>query len=292
MNHELTLSVQNLTEHTAEVHIRTAPHVDRTVIGGNVRGPHCNYSRTLAADFVLEQMSLPKEAGSEVVGTIVDPCYWTPKLPFLYKISVNFCEAAGQELRSSLVTGFRRWTFQRENLLLEQKRIVLRGMRLQSPSSDEIELAHTLETALVVPDPSQRVCEEASQFGVSIVADMRTSSESWHQKIQQLDWHPAVQVILVDSDQLHKLLSTEARPQQCLIAECLANRNSSSSMSGDLIAVELAPGEIPPQWLAACGKPVLAIRLNQQTSLPEARRKCDALQAELAPDFDLAGYFV
>jgi hypothetical protein len=60
----------------------------------------------------------------------------------------------------------------------------------------------------------------------------------------------------------------------------------------DAFAVELNPGDRPPAWLATCDKPVMAIRKNIASEIPTGRTGCDRLQAELAPKFDLAGYFV
>ena len=60
-----------------------------------------------------------------------------------------------------------------------------------------------------------------------------------------------------------------------------------------LLAIELGPAERPPVWLAHCGRPVLAIRRGADSAQAgDVRRRCDLLQAELAPEFDFAGYFV
>jgi hypothetical protein len=62
--------------------------------------------------------------------------------------------------------------------------------------------------------------------------------------------------------------------------------------AADVVAVELAAEERPPSWMASLGKPVIAIRRGgAYANLHEARAACDRLQAELAPEFDLAGYF-
>ena len=63
--------------------------------------------------------------------------------------------------------------------------------------------------------------------------------------------------------------------------------------AADVIAVELAEGDRPPAWIAKVSKPVIAIRRGRvYADFFEARAACDRLQAELAPDFNLAGYFV
>ena len=68
-----------------------------------------------------------------------------------------------------------------------------------------------------------------------------------------------------------------------------------SSVAGGVgaIVAKLDDGERPPRWMATCGRPVVAIRRGAAyAGFEEARIACDRLQAELAPEFDLAGYFV
>ena len=60
-----------------------------------------------------------------------------------------------------------------------------------------------------------------------------------------------------------------------------------------VIVAMLADGERPPAWMAACGRPIVAIRRGAAyADFEKARADCDRLQAALAPEFDLAGYFV
>ena len=59
------------------------------------------------------------------------------------------------------------------------------------------------------------------------------------------------------------------------------------------IIVELQSDQRPPTSLATLNKPMIAIRRGVAfNNLHEARAACDRLQAELAPEFDLAGYVV
>jgi hypothetical protein len=52
-------------------------------------------------------------------------------------------------------------------------------------------------------------------------------------------------------------------------------------------------GEKPPDWVVSTNRPVLVLRRGAIAApLAERRLACDALQAELAPCSDFAGYFV
>jgi hypothetical protein len=65
-----------------------------------------------------------------------------------------------------------------------------------------------------------------------------------------------------------------------------------TAVTCDAYAIELQSGERPPTWAATCDKPVIVIRNDLEAEIRTARMSCDKLQAELAPEFDLAGYFV
>ena len=59
------------------------------------------------------------------------------------------------------------------------------------------------------------------------------------------------------------------------------------------MVLELQPGERPHAALAHCTLPVIAIRRGESyADFTTARAACDRLQAQLSPEFNLAGYFI
>jgi hypothetical protein len=53
-------------------------------ISGVVRGPYCDQTRTLPAEFVFRDSGLGR---AEAV--IPDPCAWSPELPHMYQVQIE-----------------------------------------------------------------------------------------------------------------------------------------------------------------------------------------------------------
>ena len=54
---------------------------------GEVRGPRCKFTRTLTSTFELRA----SDGGPWLMATanIIDPCFWSPELPFVYEVHVE-----------------------------------------------------------------------------------------------------------------------------------------------------------------------------------------------------------
>ncbi len=282
MNEHLTLSVGERTEQHARILLTACEDSSIAEITGTLRGPYCEFAKTLTADFALK----PSNAGS-VEALVIEPCYWTSQLPFWYDLRLKLQMQDGSEREQLLPVGIKRCYCEGRNFRLESKRIVLRGLRHHSPTKNDLQQARERETALVVKNPTTEVCQVASRLGVPLVVDLRNSIGSGIENVSQLHWYPAVMLILVDVAQLQSRVS-----RQCFAAACVSANNPQPNAICDAFAVELTSGERPPAWAATCNKPVIAIRKDAASEINSARAGCDRLQAELAPEFDLAGYFV
>ncbi len=256
---------------------------------GTLDGPHCMHARTLPTVFRLHPRRDPGGASAELL--ITDPCYWTPALPFLYILVVEVERPDGSLSTVSQTVGLRRWHADGANLRLERKRIVLRGAAVSATGETTLDEARLREAALVVRNPKENFCKEASRQGVALVADFRGRDRDVAATLRRCAWEPAVMLALVDD----AAATFDAVPSQLLGRVVRAGEDA---VSGDrpwasVLAVELDADERPLAWLAACGKPVIAIRRSAGPSqIGTARDACDRLQAELAPEFNLAGYFV
>lgn len=286
MRESLKLIVGERTEQHTRIFLTARADSGIAEITGTVCGPYCEFSKTLKADFDLKLSN-----GGSVEALVIEPCYWTPQLPFWYDLRLKLLMQDGSQREELLPIGIRRWYCEGRNFRLESKRIVLRGLRRHSPTKHDLQLARECETALVVDNPTAEVCQVASRLGVPIVADLRGNTLPWREISRKLDWYPAIMLVLISVEQLASD-SDENWPRQSFVAVCVGANARQPNVKCDAFVVELATGERPPAWLAKCNKPVIAIRHEASSEISTARAGCDRLQAELAPEFDLAGYFV
>jgi hypothetical protein len=272
-----------VTERT-ENHARLllAPRKDSGIsqITGVVRGPYSDFSKTLTADSLLKSAGTP----GTVEALIVEPCYWTPSLPFWYDLRLTLKFSDGSTRDEVFPIGIKRFYCERRNFLFEGKRIVLRGLKIEAPTQEQLEAARKCETAFIVKHATEEICQQASRSGVPLLVDLRGSDITVS---SALDWYSAVLLLLVSADQVGTL-----SPRGVQYAVCLDAAGDAPIIQCDAYAIELRSGERPPRWAATCGRPVIAIRKDPEADIPTARAGCDRLQAELAPEFDLAGYFV
>ncbi len=262
---------------------------------GMFSGPFCEYARTLPTEFSVQLATHPAREQSIAESLVVDPCFWSPTLPFTYKVELQLQVESGQELSYRGTVGMRQWHAQQKNLFLGGRRTVLRGYRCHDLCDETIQQAHQLEAALLVGPSDQKAYEAADRLGTSLVIDLRKAGESLHDQMHCLNWHPSAMVAMVNAEQLAQT-GCSPLPRQCLFAQCLTAESQHSEINGsqpETIAIELNVGEPPPAWLADVEKPTMALRRNvPEDQLQQPRRCCEMLQAELAPDFSLAGYFV
>jgi hypothetical protein len=245
-----------------------------------VRGPYSDFSKTLTADSMIKLAVTP----GTVEALIVEPCYWTPRLPFWYDLRLTLKFSDGSMREEVLPIGIERFYCDRRNFLLEGKRVVLRGLSIDAPTNEQLEAARKYETALMVKYATEEICQQASRLGIPLAVDLRGDDAATN---TFLDWYSAVTLVLLTTDQVDAL-----RLRNVPVAIGVDAASDEPAVECDAYAIELLPGERPPQWTMRCERPVIAIRKNPETAISTARAGCDKLQAELAPEFDLAGYFV
>lgn len=292
MNADLVIRSVNQTESSATV------LVEGVAAGGGpptgaVRGPYCQYARTLPADFPLQALPPTDGRPPAAATVVVDPCYWTPDLPFEYELRL---EGEDSPLRLAL----RRWYAVGASFQLVGRRTVLRGAAVAPPNDDErlsriLTACRQTAAALAVTSPSESLLAQASQQGVAIVADLRPSPLD-PLMARRLPWQGALLAAIVDADQLSE---ATAALRTAGVAVALAVSPWDPKPAPELLdrcdaaAVDMPSGARPPAWLAEFNRPAIAIRRsNDGADVVAARTAADALQAELAPEFDLAGYFV
>lgn len=60
-------------------------------VAGVIRGPYCETSHTLPTEFPLVDHC--DSDGVRLEAKVVDPCYWTTKLPMLYEVQLDAYDA-------------------------------------------------------------------------------------------------------------------------------------------------------------------------------------------------------
>jgi hypothetical protein len=282
------VSVQ-LTEATeASVRVTLAASGDVDLAGEwELYGPRCEYGRTLASTFRGRTTK-----GGGVQFLVTEPCYWSPAMPFLYEVR----RLGERDADGAHSLGLRRLIAHGRNLRLAGERIVLRGATCKSLDELTAREAHDAGCALTLDAWSQPVLEAATRFGTSALLDAAVDVDVL-KLIKATSWQPSVAGIILnrrslDAANLHLANASGILLAQLFNSQCWDDATSLSP-NANLIVVNLAEGERPPSWMAACGRPVVAIRRGPTyPDFEQARAGCDRLQAELAPEFDLAGYFI
>ena len=230
-----------------------------TEITGTIRGPFCKYARTLPSTF-------PIRDGQAIV---VDPCYWTPRLPFRYEVTVS-TTTTDQVTHDQFLWGIRHCIPHRNHIFLDGKRYVLRA--IEPPADQQVDLAKFRELAsgLVVQTPSENLCEAASEYGVMIVAMAAVAPDACRSANRHAAVHFCRRNTNVDRCDIVSLADTEgARGTVVSMKECdLSNAHQNLDF------------------------PVFVRRQASRASIEDLRRSCDALQRDVATHGQFAGYII
>jgi hypothetical protein len=260
-------------------------------IRGALDGPYCTTARTLPTQYAL-RAGVDSTAHAFAMAQVADPCFWTPALPFLYQLDLDVT-LDSRETKIDAMVGLRRWACDGASFRLNRKRVVLRGAAAPQTGESTLGIARASEAVLIVRDPPDAFCREASRHGVALIADLRGCAAKTPARLKLLAWHPSVLVALVDDRDWSCSILSPIVPASCVVKATSDAATSADRPWARALTVELHAGERPPAWLAESGKPVIAIRRGvSYADFHEARAACDQLQADLAPEFDLAGYFV
>lgn len=278
-------------------------------ITGRVEGPKCRYSHTLPARIPVRHRGVRTSDGKaellrpELVGEAIvpDPNFWTPDLPFLYRAIVEV--RRGDEIVATYEQdfGIRPLGVRGKRLVFDGKTWVPRAVRREVVVGDApLELWRETATVMVVDDPDDELCREASECGVVVFARL-TKRKPFRGELRRLRRFPAVAVIVFDPniesevlvsghDRSNVVLAYDREYQatevgsywpfmfEAYVVDCGRFENQGS----DTVARQVSDYLVPS----------LIQRNTGKRTLVEARAECDELQAELAGKCDPAGYIV
>lgn len=247
-------------------------------------GPRCEYGRTLASTFRGKVLN-----GQRVDFLVTEPCYWSAAMPFLYELRRIDAGSPGDGVVHTL--GLQRLSAHGVNLRLGGERVVLRGAAAATLDESATREAHEAESAILATVAEGAIeLSAASRWGALVLVDASSFGGDVQQLRQRLSWEPAVTALLHAAGDNARTSENAFLTGVALPAHLW--HDAANTAGAQLIVADLEPGERPPTSLVALGKPVIALRRSTEfASFAEARAACDRLQAELAPEFNLAGYF-
>ena len=188
--------------------------------------------------------------------------------------------------------GATRWDFaagrwRDTDLFRERRRVVLRGKCTDGLSSSVLQQSVEAELTLLVPPPTEEQIQAADELGVSLIVDLR--KKMVNSMPGRYSWHPSVAGLLLSGNPGQQFITPNGA---MLCGYAAAGISEPPGEWAQVVVAELSKDEMP-DGLANLGKPVIAIRrADRELDFATARAACDQLQADLAPEFDLAGYFV
>lgn len=274
----------------ADIYVRCAalPGGGPFRITGLVHGPYCLFSRTLPARIPL----MDQGPGPTVLAraTVPDPCVWSPELPMIYQVEWTLWDASTPFLSRQEIFGLRGLGCHQRSVYRENRRTVLRGVEPQLPIDPADAQWRELMLSCAVWNPDDALCLDASRHGLALVAHVATSNTTDSDVTRLARW-PAVQVITLDAPGLSQE-PPRARAQLPLIAQRVLNVADVCRSWETTLWVRLQDPTQDIPTIAAQAGPVMVARTTTATELGDVRRACEQLQRDLAPELNLAGYFV
>lgn len=264
----------------------------RASLAGTVSGPFCQYSRTLPARVALVDQGPGAALLAQAI--VPDPCFWTPDLPFLYEVDVQFRPCAPPRPSplpiGKRTVGIRPLGVRGNRLVLEGKSWVLRGGLAESAGDFPLTAWHDAAAAMLVLDPDDALCAEASRVGVLLLAELNPRPDHLLTELRRLSGHAAVGfAILPAATKLDDELR-QAAGSMILVQRIEAERPSAIVHWAQAV---ICPADDLAAALGDCRLPIIASRpLGEPGTVLDVRAACDRLQRDLVGRGDFAGYIV
>lgn len=312
------------TDTLARVYVElTGPDASQCQITGVVVGPRCEYAKTLPARLPLR--SRPDGDSPRAEAVIPDPCFWTPRMPFLYDVQIDV-RCSGQTLYTERrPLGIRRLGVRGRDLFLDGRRIVLRAIsdRCLTEFAETVEAptnvvaaCHDSEAALLQTVPRDALCDAASRLGALLLVDCRggvaeidcrsgvletdgpedaesgaLAGEGVARKLNRVSRWPSAAIAVLTGVQN---VARADIPRNLLLAQRVAGDEAATVAPWvHLVLLEANDAAAIAERAADFDLPILAYRpLATARSIHAARAACDQLQRDLAPYGDFAGYIV
>ncbi|MBL9123309.1 MAG: hypothetical protein JNG90_06720 [Planctomycetaceae bacterium] len=268
----------------------------------SVAGPRSRYARTLE-----HRLGMTPVVGDTGLwhATLAEPCFWTPQQPYVYVASLHVELQNGVTSEISLQLGVPVLVARQRRLEQEGRNFVLRGAALHRVDTLSLAKCHDSSTALVLSQPSDEVCAEATSIGVGVVADLgQLPATEVAAELRRVALWPAVRIaILPSAARLEPALRQETahvvRAQRWTPADAAGISEWAQvlvSERGDVLDGMTPREELPVLvWAQRCGEAGQSDNpdaADSRTQVELYRQACDSLQAEVAGQREFAGYLV
>jgi len=278
---------------------------------GEVRGPFSAHGHTLPATSVFEAQATSD--GLLAAALIPDPCYWSPRSPMQYHVSVSLCDARGGIIEECVQhTGLRMSGARRRSFFFSGERWVMRGVVADAAAlaefddseesraalADELGTWREMRASLCIacdggPLPGA-LLTAASEQGVVVLAIIRHSAPL--ETLRNLQRYSAVAFAAVSGASEVQVETLRHASPNIVIAQIVDSdslENATPAPWAQALFLNAEPLEAAGQHAAAATLPVVAFRhCTAAADFAAARAQCDALQRDMARWSDCAGYVV
>ncbi|MCA9150318.1 MAG: hypothetical protein KDA92_13500, partial [Planctomycetales bacterium] len=222
--------IQGATSDTlAELHFKWPDAPSDLMARLSAKGPFCRWARTLPARFAFEQI---RDGWWRT--QIVDPCFWSPDYPGVYRLEIDGQPIVQQETTADLPTeiAVRRFGARGNQLFWNGKRCVLRG-QLATNLTDGDHATDTSDTneslwttayrELMLGRIDSRYCPTraaiATRDGVWLGLRI-DAADHWQSQLQQITKSPAlILVVLPGSANIDAQELAELAPNLLKVAD-------------------------------------------------------------------------
>lgn len=255
-------------------------------LSGTLTGPMCPYAHTLPATLALVDRGPGESPLAEAY--VPEPCFWTPEMPHVYHAKVQLCRDGRVLATAERIVGIRTLGAIDRKLIYDANRWVLRGVRAAAVPPTDLAAWRASGAAMVVSNPCDALCEQASRIGVLLVAEL---DEFKRDEIRRLSRWPAVGMVTVPA---RSPVELEGLRHNLLLAERFDSGKAITPAPWAHVA--LCAVADPAEFAArtsSCPIAVIAARpVERLASVTEGRSRCDHLQRDLAGRGDMSGYIV
>jgi hypothetical protein len=260
-------------------------------LAGQVRGPRCLHAQTLPLSSPLVDLGPGPTLLSQAL--VPDPCFWSPDLPAIYDVTVNLLRGKEVIATARREIGLRSLGVRGRYFALESKRWVLRGVRAASTTATMPRERHEAAAAYVVGAASEEQLAEASQWGAMAVVEVSGANQELVARLRTLALHPCVAMAIVRGELPADFKHFQVAPN-LLLAQSFGQNDEINLQPWAQVMLVAAEDPALVERIAAVGDlPLIAVRpLINPLPIAEARAACDALQRDLAPIGQFAGYVV
>lgn len=285
-----------LTAARAQVFVRLegALPSDGYSLGGTVYGPINKVTQSLAATYRLRDLGPGASLLARAI--LLDPVLWNAETPALYRVRLELRQAGQVVSQVERRLALRGLGVSGKNLLRDGKRWVLRGVSsLTSEPDDRSDWRVSGACLFAYQPPASDELAKAAEQGVLVITRITGSFAELLTQLRALAQQPAVGIVLLPAEaRLYPSFDPHSVAPNLLLGHLLPPGAPLQVASwADVIVAVVDESNSIISRIVNYSQPVLCLRQSQRPlAIAEARAACDALQRDLAPLGQFAGYIV